>query len=82
MGTVTGSFVDGQPVLVIGVSEAKVGIHYECRLRFSDGRERAVGDWVIRSERGATWVVPAPSTGVEAVELVTDAGTVWSSATI
>lgn len=82
VGSVARSFADGQPVIVVGVTDGPVGVHYECRLQFADGRERTVGDWVLESKQGATWIVPAPLSGVEAVELVTDSGTVWSSARI
>lgn len=80
VGSIVRSYVDGQPVIVVGVTDGPVGVHYECRLQLSDGRERVVGEWVLESEQGATWVVPAPVTGVEALQLVTDSGTVWSSA--
>jgi hypothetical protein len=46
----------------------------------ADGSRRPAGDWVLEESPAATWVVPAPDDDVAAVELVTDAGTVWSSA--
>jgi anti-sigma factor RsiW len=82
VGTVTRSWLNAQPVLVVEVTQGKVGKRYECRLRLAGGAEQVAGDWVLRSERGATWVVSAPESGVVGVELVTDTGAVWSSATL
>lgn len=82
VGTVTRSRLNGQPILVVEVTDGKVGKRYECRLRLAGGEEQVVGDWVLRSDQGATWVVRAPDADVVGVDLVTDTGAVWSSATL
>jgi hypothetical protein len=80
VGTVTPSRFDGQPVLVVAVTAGQIGKRYACVLLMADGSRRPAGDWVLEESPAATWVVPAPDDDVAAVELVTDAGTVWSSA--
>lgn len=83
VGTVTPSRFDGQPVLVVAVTSGQVGKRYECFLRMADGSRQFAGDWVLESSPAATWVVsPPPQGDVTAVELVTDTGTVWSSASL
>ncbi|MGH3518422.1 MAG: hypothetical protein ACRDQ7_13595 [Haloechinothrix sp.] len=80
VGTVATSMVDGQPVVVVGVSRALVGVDYRCRLLLADGRRVDAGTWTARTEDGWTWVVRAPENDVVGLELVTSAGKVWSSA--
>ncbi|MGH3951623.1 MAG: hypothetical protein ACRDSE_21305 [Pseudonocardiaceae bacterium] len=85
VGTVSASRVDGQPVVVVGVAEAVVGVEYRCRLLLADGRRVDAGTWTARTENGWTWVVRAPEDNgpentVVALELVSTTGKVWSSA--
>jgi hypothetical protein len=79
VGSVTRSFLEGEPVMVVRVTDGVVGKSYECLLVLDDGRSRAVGRWVMEAPE-ATWVVPAPPSGVDAVRLVTGEGRVWSAA--
>lgn len=80
VGTAVMSTVDGEPVVVIGVSEAAAGANYQCRLLLADGRRVVAGSWDVGYGSGWTWVVRAPSGRLAGVELVTSAGTVWSVA--
>jgi hypothetical protein len=80
VGEVTQSRINGQPVFVVQVTDGKVGKRYLCRLQLADGEQRMAGDWTLRSEQGATWIVPAPESEVVELQLVTDTGNVWSSA--
>ncbi|MPY78256.1 MAG: hypothetical protein GEV04_07130 [Actinophytocola sp.] len=83
VGTVSASAVDGEPVMVVGVSDAPVSKRYTCRLVLADGSSVDAGRWQTRTEQGWTWVVRVPGAAdVVGVELVSDAGTVWSSATL
>jgi anti-sigma factor RsiW len=79
VGVVTPSRVEGEPVIVVDVTDGAAGKYYECRLRLADGRGVPAGDWVMESPE-ATWVIPVPDGTVVAVELVTRSGAVWSSA--
>lgn len=80
VGHVSRSFADGEPVLVVEVTDGPVGNRYLCRLVLADGRTQAVGEWDLDAERPNSWVVPAPEPGVARVELVGESGAVWSSA--
>lgn len=82
VGTVTPSFVEGEPVLVVTVTSGRVGMKYLCLLRLENGQQVASAEWVLEYERGATWVVKVPRTPVTEVELVANggAGPVWSTA--
>jgi hypothetical protein len=76
----TGSY-EGAEVLVLRVEDGPPGKHYACRLRLEDGSTRAAGEWDVPASGEAVWVTQAPE-GTTRVELVTDAGEVWSSARI
>jgi anti-sigma factor RsiW len=80
VGTVARSRFNGQPVLVVQVTDGKVGKRYICQLQLANGEEQAAGDWVIPSEQGAIWMVPEPESKVVEVQLLTASGNVWSSA--
>jgi hypothetical protein len=80
VGTVSRTRFNGQPVLVVQVTGGKVGKRYICQLQLANGEEQAAGDWVLRSEQGATWLVPEPESRVVELRLLTDTGNVWSSA--
>lgn len=83
VGAVSASAVDGDPVMVVGVSGAPVGKRYTCLLVLADGSRVDAGRWQTRTEQGWTWVVRVPGgADVVAVELVSDAGTLWSSASL
>jgi hypothetical protein len=79
VGAVTRSYLEGEPVMVVRVDDGVVGVEYECVLVLDDGRTRPVGSWVMESPE-ATWVVPVPPSGVDAVRLVTGEGRLWSAA--
>jgi hypothetical protein len=81
VGSVTPSYLEGEPVLVVRVHDGVVGKTYECVLVLEDGRTQVAGSWVMASPE-ATWVVPAPRSGVDAVRLVTGEGQVWSTADV
>lgn len=80
VGTVTRSWSDGEAVLVVDVSSGQSGRSYLCRLVLEAGGTQDVGRWTLSDDRPNSWVVPDP--GVATVELVTESGTVWSSATL
>lgn len=67
-------------VLVLQVEDGPPGIHYTCRLVLADGSTRSAGDWVLPASGDAVWVLGRAPEGTTGVELVTDAGTVWSRA--
>lgn len=79
VGSVTRSYLEGEPVMVVRVDDGVVGMEYECVLVLDGGRTRPVGSWVMESPE-ATWVVPVPPSGVDAVRLVTAEGRLWSAA--
>jgi hypothetical protein len=82
-GTVVGSVLSSRygedTVLVLRIDEGKPGMHYRCRLRLDDASTQPAGEWTVPASGTATWIATADE-DVAAVELVTDAGTVWSSA--
>jgi hypothetical protein len=78
VGTVTPSHLEGEPVVVVQVADGVPGREYSCVLVLANGQQVPSGSWVMDSPQ-ATWVVPAPETGLVEVRLVTDSG-VWSSA--
>lgn len=84
VGTVTRSFVDGEPALVVTVTTGEVGMEYRCVLRLESGKEVTPASWVLESDHGETWVVPSPEAPVTALVLVANggAGPVWSEATL
>lgn len=80
VGTVSRSWSQGEPVLVVDISAGEPGRSYLCRLALADGGTSDAGRWTLSPDRPNSWVIPDP--GVHGVELVTDAGKVWSSATL
>lgn len=80
VGTAALAWMHESRVLVVSVSDAPVGVPYSCRVRLAEGGARTLGTWQASSPDGGTWVVPAPQGDVNAIELVTDSGHVWSSA--
>jgi hypothetical protein len=81
VGSVLQGRYEGQDVLVMHISDGVPGMHYTCRLRLSDGSARTTGEWTVPPSGKAVWIIPEPS-GVAGVELVTDSGAVWSTASI
>ncbi|WP_211489829.1 hypothetical protein, partial [Georgenia thermotolerans] len=77
VGSVTTTFYDGGPVLVLDVA-GRPGATYECRLVRDDGTSETLGRWTLGHD-AATWVMPTPASGGE-LQLVTPAGQVWASA--
>ncbi len=83
VGAVQESRHDGQPVLVVSVSDGEAGAYYECRLVLADGTSRPAGSWALDPAGGGTWVITRPQDAqVVGVEMVTDTGTRWATATI
>lgn len=84
VGTVLDSRFEGEPVLVVTVTGGRVGAGYDCTLVYADGNREVVGSWVLDEPAGATWVVARPDSGapVTGVELVTEAGTTWATASL
>jgi len=81
VGTVTPSRYDDAAVLVMQVHYAEPGTRYECRLLFADGHTESAGWWTVPASGSGVWVARG-APGATAVELVSDAGTVWSTATL
>lgn len=80
IGTVAEAWMHEDRVLVLAVSTAPVGVRYTCRVQLAEGQTKDLGRWEASSPEGGTWVVPAPQGDINGIELVTDSGTVWSSA--
>ena len=80
VGTVSRSWSQGEPVLVVDISAGEAGRSYLCRLALADGGTFDAGRWTLSPDRPNSWVIADP--GAAGVELVTDAGKVWSSATL
>lgn len=80
VGTVARSWSDGEPVLVVDIAGGEPGRSYLCRLHLPDGQTHDVGRWTLSPDRPNSWVVPDP--GALVVELVSESGTVWSTATL
>ena len=81
VGSVSETWFDGQPVLVVAVTDGPPGALYECWLVGSDGTRESVGRWSL-DEYGAeaTWIVPVPEGRLDRLELVAASGRVWSTA--
>ncbi|USQ79835.1 hypothetical protein NF556_19965 [Ornithinimicrobium faecis] len=80
VGFVSRSWSEGDPVLVVDVSGGDPGRSYLCRLGLDDGGTEDVGRWSLSGDRPNSWVVPDP--GATTVELVSDSGATWSTATL
>lgn len=80
VGMVSHSWSDGEPVLVVDIVGGEPGRSYLCRLQLPDGQAHDVGRWTLSPDRPNSWVVPDP--GATVVELVSESGTVWSTATL
>lgn len=82
VGTATVGWLEDQRVLVLSVTEPVVGVGYRCRLLLEDGERQTLARWEAASAEGGTWVVPTPKGELAGVELVTDSGEVWASASL
>ena len=81
VGRVLPSRVDDQDVLVLRIVDGPPGMHYVCRLRLDDDSTTPAGDWVVPESGTATWITPSDPDAAS-IELVTDTGKVWSSASL
>jgi anti-sigma factor ChrR (cupin superfamily) len=81
VGTVIPSRYDDAAVLVMQVHDARPGARYECRLRFPDGHTEDAGYWTVPASGSGVWVARGAA-GASAVELVSDEGRLWSTATL
>ena len=82
VGTVLDSRHDGQRVLVVTLTAGRVGTRYDCQLVLADGSREPAGSWVLREPSGTTWLLDRPDATVTGVELVTEAGRTWATATL
>jgi hypothetical protein len=80
VGTASVAWMHESRVLVVAVSDAPVGVRYSCRVRLAEGDTQVLGRWEASSPDGGVWVMPAPQGELNAIDLVTDSGQVWSSA--
>lgn len=82
VGTVTSSYVDGNPVFVVTVHDGRVGMNYLCVLRLENGEQVPIKRWMLDSDRPTTWIVDAPDRQVTEMVMVANggAGPVWSTA--
>ena len=80
VGTVAVTSIEGDPVVVVAVSDPVVGVPYTCRVLLKSGRMVDAGRWTVDEPEGHTWITQAPAGEITAMELVTDDGRVWSSA--
>ena len=81
VGRVLPSWVDDKEVLVLRIVDGPPGMHYVCRLRLDDDSTTPAGDWVVPDSGTATWITPSDPDAAS-IELVTDTGKVWSSASL
>ncbi|NLG21463.1 MAG: hypothetical protein GX555_08565 [Actinomycetales bacterium] len=80
VGTVSRSWSQGEPMLVVDIASGEPGRSYLCRLHLMDGGTQDAGQWTLDPDRPNSWVIPDP--GVTAVDLVAESGNVWSSASL
>jgi len=80
VGSVRSTLFDDRSVLVIQVDAGPPGAHYRCVIRLADGSSVPAGEWTVPASGRALWIAALPESGAERVELVTDAGQVWSAA--
>jgi hypothetical protein len=80
VGTAAVSSLEGDPVVVVSISDPVVGVLYHCRVLLDNGRMVDAGRWTVDEPDGSTWITHAPPGKIVAMELVTDDGRVWSTA--
>lgn len=81
VGTVSPSYGDAGAVLVVDVADAVDPRTVVCRMVLEDGTASDVATWDVVEGQPNSWVLPAPDSRLAEVQLVDDAGQVWSSAT-
>jgi hypothetical protein len=81
VGRVLSSWVDDEEVLVVRITDGPPGVRYVCRLRLDDDSTAPAGEWVVPESGTATWITPADPHAAS-IELVTDSGKVWSTASL
>lgn len=81
VGDLLVGYYEGDQVLVMNIEDGPPGRHYTCRLRLDDGSTRSGGEWTLPASGDAVWITPLTE-GVQSVELVSDSGAVWSTATL
>ena len=81
VGRVMSSWVDDEEVLVVRITDGPPGVRYVCRLRLDDDSTAPAGEWVVPESGTATWITPA-NPHAASIELVTDSGKVWSTASL
>ncbi|UFU05946.1 hypothetical protein [Ruania halotolerans] len=79
IGQVSRSWSPDGPMLVVDVAQGPVGVEYTCMVEYADGTKADMGAWALAEDSPNRWVVD--DDGAMAVELVAEAGYVWSSAT-
>lgn len=79
VGNVALITLDGRQQVVVSISAGRAGLTYDCVIVDRAGLRRTVGSYTM-DDQSASWVVPAPASGLQRVELVTASGKVWSSA--
>ncbi len=82
VGTVAGSWFDGQQVYVVTVAGGDETKAYQCQLVLADGSRVLGGSWELPAGRTATWIVARPDGDVQSMELVGPSGGVWASAQV
>src|SRR4051794_29487146 len=82
VGTVEPSRVGDERVVVMQITSGSPGTHYTCRLLLKDGSSRDAGQWWMPQSGRATWIAYGSAAAIDRVQLVTDDGHVWSSATL
>jgi hypothetical protein len=81
VGRVLSSWVDDEEVLVVLITDGPPGVRYICRLRLDDDTTAPAGEWVVPESGTATWITPSDPHAAS-IELVTDSGKVWSTASL
>ncbi len=88
VGTILRSRHYDEPVFVVTLTAGRPGMWYECVLVSADGSRQSGGSWVVEDGAGDTWIVAAPAgadvagAAVVGMELVTEDGRTWASATL
>ena len=82
VGTVLDTRYDGRRMLAVTLTAGRVGARYECQLVLADGSRQSAGSWVLREPSGTTWLVERPATPLSGLELVTESGKTWATATL
>ena len=79
VGSVALITLDGRQQVVVTVSAGRAGVTYDCVVVDRTGLRRNAGTYTMH-DQSDSWLVPAPDSGLQRVELVTPSGKVWSTA--